>query len=121
MPKYTYQCDECDHIEVEMRFAVSRDFVKTCGQGQPFSGSPCPGQMKRQLAAVAEPSVMETADPYRNVKHRKDQDARIRKRATNFFRKNEMDEAIEKAGVEEAKKYGWITKDGKKNKGDNNV
>jgi hypothetical protein len=60
-----------------------------------------------------EPTDLETVDKRRNVKHRKDQDGRIRKRAKDYFIENEMPDLIEKHGKEHAKRVGWIKKDGK--------
>ena len=68
------------------------------------------------LTAPLEPIILETADKYRNVKHRKNQDKRIRDRAKKFFQENELEEMIEKVGEKKARQLGWITKDGKKNK-----
>ena len=61
---------------------------------------------------------METADKHRNVKWRKNQKERLDKRAKDFFRKNEMHEQVAKVGEKEAKRLGWVKKDGKLNKGD---
>jgi len=74
--------------------------------------------MNKQLPKVMEPSVMDTVDKYRNVKHRKDQDKRLRKRAKDYFVENEMPELIAKHGVKESKKMGWIKKNGKRVKKD---
>lgn len=117
MAKYTYRCDKCDRVVMEMRPVKERDYEELCGEPSSTDSSGiCTGTLRRQIATtIAEPSIMETVDPYRNVKHRKDQDRRIRERSKAHFKKTEMEELIEKYGVENAKKFGWI-KDGKKNK-----
>ena len=110
MPKYTYKCNKCGEPKTELRKASQRKAALPCE---------CGGDLEFQLpTTVQEPTVMETVDRRRNVKHRKDQDKRIRKRAHDFFVKNEMDDLIAKHGEEQSKKFGWLDKDGKKiNKG----
>ena len=104
MPKYPYQCEQCS-LEIEQVRQVSeRDDKQACEE--------CGGPVVRRLSRVMEPTVMETADQYRNVKWRKDQDARIRKRAKDYFIENELPDLIEKHGKEHAEKVGWIKKDG---------
>lgn len=117
MPRYRYQCNECDFVLYEFRDAKDRDYVKICGE---VSGTPvpCRGQLVRQLSVISEPTVLDTVDRHRNVKHRKDQDKRVRQRAKDFFVKHEMDELIAQMGEEESKRLGWVKPDGKKNKGD---
>ena len=119
MPKYLYKCDRCDHLEEEIRSGGERDWTKICNnliRKNETTLVVCGGSMIRQFARTMEPSIMETADTYRNVKHRKDQDRRVRERAKKFFLKNEVNELIEKVGEKDAKKFGWLGKDGKKNK-----
>ena len=121
MPKYEYKCNQCGIIRVEFRDAKDRDYIKVCGEQRQQDNSTfanCTGQMERQLSIPSEPIIFETADSFRNVKHRKDQDKRVRERAKKFFKENEMDELIEKFGEKQSRRYGWIDKDGKKNKGD---
>lgn len=116
MPKYTYKCASCDKIILEYREAKFRDLEKICGDY--IAGKYCEGTMARQLPNLMEPTILEKIDTHRNIKHRKDQDKRVRERAKKHFREVEMSELIETVGEEKAKKFGWITKDGKKNKQD---
>jgi hypothetical protein len=60
---------------------------------------------------------METVDAHRHVQWRKDQTARLKKRASDHFKKHELDGAIEKAGKDSAQRMGFIDKSGKKNRG----
>lgn len=117
MPKYEYRCTKCDRVDTQYRDTQDRNRLDPCGEQVPIALKICTGSMKRQLTAPLEPIVLETADKYRNVKHRKNQDKRIRDRAKKFFVDNELDEMIEKVGEKKAKQLGWITKDGRKNKG----
>ena len=116
MPRYSYQCNKCDKVVSELREAIDRDVTMVCGDAT--QSGICHGSLNRQLPRIMEPTILDTVDTYRNVKWRKDQDARIKKRAKDHFIKREMDEVIAKAGEKEAKRMGWVTKDGKKNKGD---
>lgn len=121
MPKYSFQCDKCGRVLKEIRPPEDRDREDLCSEEVRVSEDTfevCAGTLRKQLPRVAEPSVMETVDRNRNVKWRKDQDRRIKKRARDYFRKNEMEDMIAKVGEKEAKRLGWIDKDGKKNKGD---
>ena len=121
MPKYSFQCDKCGRILTEIRPTSERNEVKTCFDQiriEEDSFRLCSGLLKKTLSRVSEPSIMETVDRDRNVQWRKDQDRRIKKRAKDFFRKNEMEDAIAKVGAEEARRYGWVDKYGKKNKAD---
>lgn len=107
MPKYKYICNQCSDVVKEIRDSKDRKKEKNCK---------CGGFLQFQLPTIQEPSIMETVDKSRNIKHRKDQDKRIKKRAHDFFVENELDDLIAKHGEEQAKKFGWIKKDGKKKK-----
>ena len=112
MPKYAYGCTVCGRIEVELRPIGERDRIDPCTDNK------CEGILQRGFSKVAEPTVMETADQRRNVQWRKNQTERLKKRAKDFFLKNEMGDAIAKAGKQEAERLGWIDKKtGKKNTG----
>ena len=116
MPLYSFRCEKCDRAVSELRNVIDRDTTRVCGDAT--QNGICRGSLNRQLPRIMEPTILDTVDTHRNVKWRKDQDARIKKRAKDHFVKREMDEMIAKAGEKEAKRMGWVTKDGKKNKSD---
>ena len=126
MPRYQFRCDKCGKTLFKYRTCEERDRSEICGDELPvenvgpsiFTVKICDGQLKRQLPVISEPTVLDTVDTHRNVKQRKDQDKRIKKRAKDFFVKHEMDETIAQVGEEQARKMGWVKPDGKKNKGD---
>lgn len=104
MPKYPFYCKECD-VELHITTTVRKRDEQACPD--------CDGALERLFAKTMEPTIMETVDKHRNVKWRDNQDARIRKRAKDFFIENEMPDLIAKHGKEHARRAGWIKKDGK--------
>ena len=105
MPRYTYSHKDPDHVLEVARKVADRDAPLECK----LCGKP----MKRALAKVAPPTVLERVDQHRNVKQRQNNAERIRKRAKKFFIENEMPNLVGEHGVENAKRAGWIKKDGK--------
>jgi hypothetical protein len=117
MPHYTYTHEVAlkDHggailemnvhsVELD-RPAKERDEPVVCQQ--------CKVPMKRALAKVAPPTVMERVDQHRNVKQRQNNAERVAKRAKKFFVENEMPGLIGEHGAEHAKRVGWVKPDGK--------
>ncbi len=104
MAKYTFKCPKCNILITKiLSYKKSKNPIYCkCGE-----------QLILQLPKIAPPSVMETADKYRNVKHRQKQAQRLKKRAKDYFVENEMPELIAKHGIKESKKMGWIKKNGK--------
>lgn len=105
MPRYTYRHDDPDHVIETTRKVADRD--------APFECPLCKAPMKRALATVAPPTVLERVDQHRNVKQRQNNAERLKKRAKKFFVENEMPALVGEHGVEHAKRAGWVKKDGK--------
>jgi len=105
MPRYTYRHDDPDHVIELNRKVAERDLPAKC----PL----CKKPMERSLATVAPPTVLERVDQHRNVKQRQNNAERVRKRAKKFFIENEMPNLVGEHGLEQAKRAGWVKKDGK--------
>lgn len=105
MPNYRYKCNECDK-ETSIR--------------SPYKDRPnnikckCGKEADLQLPTIFNPSIMETVDKKKGIKHRAKQSEMIRKRAKDHFINNELDDLIAKHGRDTARKFGWIDKNGKK-------
>jgi hypothetical protein len=67
--------------------------------------------MARQISAPSLRS-METADEYRDKKTVQDVGQMSHDRAREHWRKHELPRFIEKNGIEEAIKNGWVNPDG---------
>lgn len=105
MPNYTYKCEDCESVVEHNRKVDERNEERECEE--------CGGILKRGLSRIMEPTVMEKVDSHRNVRWRKDQDQRVRKRAKDYFIENEMPDLIAKHGKDHAKRSGWVKPDGK--------
>ena len=102
MPLYIYKCDKCNVTKKLLQVAPVLN-----------TRCDCSGCMMLQLPTIMDPTVFETVDKRRNIKHRKDQDKRIKERAKNYFIENELGDLIAKIGLDKATKLGYIKK-GKK-------
>jgi predicted nucleic acid-binding Zn ribbon protein len=104
MPLFNYKCIECGATKRVLRDNKPEPNGLLCDCGE---------IMTLQLPNIMNPTVFETVDKRRGIKHRKDQDKRIRQRAKDYFIENELGDLISKIGVEKATKLGYIRK-GKK-------
>jgi hypothetical protein len=86
---------------------------KVSDRDTPVECIECHEQMKRSIANIQPPTVLEKVESYRNVHQRQNNDARVRQRAKKFFIENEMKELIGQHGLEQAKRNGWVKSDGK--------
>jgi len=105
MPKYSYSHEDPSHVTEIQRKVADRDLPLECAI--------CKKPMKRDLAVVSAPTVLERVDQHRNVKQRQNNAERIRKRAKEYFIEHEMPALVGEHGVEHAKRAGWVKKDGK--------
>lgn len=99
MAIYSYKCKKCGIITKILKKKLEKVIPCECG-----------GDMDLLPPKPMDPTVLEVANKWTNVKHRKNQDKRIRERARDYFIENELGDTISKIGKENAKKLGWIKK-----------
>lgn len=108
MPRYSYshKIGKVEHVTELVRQAKDRDLPVTCPECQN------PIEMKRTLATVSPPTVLERVDRHRNVKQRQNNAERIRKRAKKYFVEHELPQLVSEHGAEHGKRVGWIKANG---------
>lgn len=107
MAKYRYQCKQCKKTTELLRSFKDHEKPVECD---------CGSTMELLMPNVMEPTILETMDKKRKIKHRKNQAERIKKRSKDFFVEHEMPALIAEHGIEYAKKMGWVDKKGKPKK-----
>ena len=98
MPLYKFECDE--HGEFE-------DLVKFEESG---SCPICDKQCEAMLPTGSGQATMETRDKHRGKKVRKGNEGQLRARMINNQNENELADLIDKHGMTEAKRNGWLKK-----------
>lgn len=104
MPVYTVHCGECD--------TSYRDLIK------PNTSSVCPNcgatNHDHQTPSGGHTQVMETADKSRNIKIRKNNERKLRDRMNKHHDEHELVDKIDKHGINDAEKFGWLKKSKRK-------
>ena len=99
MPFFNYVCKSCEHRYDEL--------------AKPNEPVPCPKcavENTPELPSGAEQITLETKDAYRGVKVRKGNEQALRQRMIEHRNKHELAEMIDKHGLDEAKRRGWLEK-----------
>lgn len=100
MPIFNYKCLKCDKTrEVLIR-----------GSADPEVRCECWEIMERQIPTTTSSITYETKDAYRGVQHRKGQKEMMTKRMRDHHDRYEVEEKIDKFGLDDAKKHGWLKK-----------
>lgn len=102
MPFFRFKCPSCYSEKKKLTKHNVLSLECSCG-----------GEMEKQLPRTMPPSITETMDKYRNSKNPVDQTERLQKRSKKYFVENEVQDLIAEHGVDAAKRYGWVKKDGK--------
>lgn len=110
MPAYKYECPSCKHTELRFNNVSKRD--------SPFVCNKCgySGVHNRMLPDNTSGRAMETRDEYRGKSVVQDTEKMVHERATDHWKKYELPEFIQKNGIEEAIKNGWVDPETKRPK-----
>lgn len=68
----------------------------------------CTAQTKASLPTEISSTVYEMRDKYRGAQVKKNQEQKMRKRMNDHHDRYELAEKIDKYGLEDAKRYGWL-------------
>jgi hypothetical protein len=90
-----FNCESCQHEW--SRLKVTEDTCPKCGKAS-----------KASLPSEGSTAVYETRDRYRGAQIRKGQEQRMKKRMNDHHDKYELAEKIDKYGMDDAKRYGWL-------------
>lgn len=99
MPMFTYACSECGYIYEEL--------------AKPAEKVPCPScktENAPNLPTGIASVVMETRDSYRGKQVKKGNEQQMRDRMVKNHDRYEVAEKVDKYGLDEAKKHGWLKK-----------
>ncbi len=104
MPFYNYKCVECDTKKVDLKSMAEFDPEET------QECKVCGGDMAYQVSDKLNSTVYETKDHYRGVQLPKNQDKNLKERMREHHDKYELEEKIDKHGMKEAMRSGWLKK-----------
>lgn len=103
MPIFILKCNKCEFTQ-EKLIAVKdlKETVKCqkCTQGT----------LLRQLPRNISSITYETKDAHRGVQHRKGQKEMLTKRMREHHDRYEIEEKVDKFGLDAANKHGWVKK-----------
>lgn len=99
MPIYTYLCKTCGTEERKLIAGSQRTETLPCQ---------CGALKDYQLPTVGYSEVLETKDKDRNKQVRKNLDKELKKRFNDHHDSVEIFEKIDKHGLDDAKKHGWL-------------
>lgn len=103
MPFYNYKCPSCGATKVDLKsmseFDPNETFDCKCGD-----------QLVYQMSDKINSTVYETKDHYRGVQLPKNQDKNLKERMREHHDKYELEEKIDKYGMKEAMRSGWLKK-----------
>lgn len=92
-----FKCTSCEHEW--SRLKVQEDACPKCST-----------QTKASLPIEISSTVYEMRDKYRGSQVKKNQEQKMRKRMNDHHDRYELAEKIDKYGLEDAKRYGWLKK-----------
>lgn len=101
MPLYTYHCESCLKETRKLISLKERTETIECECGQ---------QAKYQLPTIGDTTIYEARDKHRNKQLPKGHDQRMRKRMNDHHDRYEIEEKVDKYGLDDAKKFGWDKK-----------
>ena len=90
-----FKCTSCGHEW--SRLNLKEDFCPNCS-----------AQTKACLPIEISSTVYEMRDKYRGAQVKKNQEQKLRKRMNDHHDRYEIAEKIDKYGLEDAKRYGWL-------------
>lgn len=93
-----FSCEKCDH-EWSRIIKNTESECPKCGHVNTAA-----------LPVEVNSTIYETRDKYRGTKVRKNQEQMMRKRMRDHHDKYELAEKIDKHGMDDAKRYGWLKK-----------
>lgn len=102
MPLYTYQCSECGNRNTKLRAMADRDKLLDCDVCQTKES------MSFQLPTSVNSITYDTPNKHKGIKTRKGLEKQMKSRMKQHHRKYEMDEIIDKHGLDAAKGTDWI-------------
>lgn len=105
MPIFKFACKTCGYEEEKL--------VRRSGDATVYAYcAVCDGApiMERQIPTTTSSITYETKDAHRGVQHRKNQKEMLTRRMRNHHDKYEIEEKIDRFGLDEAKKHGWLKK-----------
>lgn len=98
MPLHKFYCQKCG--KTFEKLVKKPEFE--CPEGH--------GKLEASLPESFSSMTMETKDKHRGVQLRKNQDRMMTKRMREHHNKYELEEKIDKYGMDEAVKQGWLRK-----------
>lgn len=98
MPLYNMVCANCTN---KAEVIAKRDEVIICD---------CGSEMERQLPTTVSTTTYETKDPRTGKQLKKNLDQQLKKRSSEHHDRYEIAEKIDKHGMDDAQKFGWIKK-----------
>jgi len=101
MPLYTYTCKDC--------LKEQKLFKSVSGRMQ-TSKCECGGEAEYTLPSNTTAEITEIKDPWRGKKVRKDVDKQLLARMRDHHDKYEIQEKVDRHGLETAEKHKWTTK-----------
>jgi hypothetical protein len=93
-----FKCESCEHEWSRILKASE----STCPK--------CETPTSAQLPIEVSSTIYETRDKYRGTQVRKNQEQMMRKRMRDHHDKYELAEKIDKHGMDDAKRNGWLKK-----------
>lgn len=102
MPMFRFLCPHCQNIQLRLSKASQSEI------GCEVEG--CDGIAVKQLPLELSTQTLEMRDSHRGVQLPKNQERKIKERMTNHHDKYDVAEKIDKYGMDEAKRNGWLKK-----------
>lgn len=102
MPVYTYICNSCSNEEQRLLSMKERTTLQTC--------SKCGEALEQKLPTNVESFSYEIRDPNRGKQLRKGIEKDLKARNRAHHDKYEIEEKIDKNGLDEARNQGWLRK-----------
>lgn len=99
MPVFTYHCDDCNTTELRLLKTKVDSLECRCGNN-----------LKFKLPSTVSSTTYETRDKYRGVQLPKNHDKTVKQRMNNHHDRYEVAEKIDKHGLNDAKRLGWLKK-----------
>lgn len=99
MPLFRYKCAECKEEFEKILIRKESSIKCVCGKEAMLS-------LPRNTNAM----VFDTTDKRRGVKVRKNQTKKLKQRFNDHMRRYELEERVDKYGIDEAIRNGWTKK-----------
>jgi putative FmdB family regulatory protein len=99
MPVYTFKCECGNEFKKLLKKKEDTNICQECGKSA-----------EMQLPSTSNSITYEAKDKYQGKQIRKDLDTQLKDRMTQHHDKYELEEKIDKHGMNDAEKHGWLKK-----------